>query len=579
MSVERDLLRLLGEMPSPDRLELAALSGWSRGAVYANCEALEGAGLIASLPHASERIAPTRRYQLTLAGLRRLADEEGLGMHELLRSRPLTAHWRRLLLERLDAVAVIYRLAAAITDAAWPLRFRWYRAQPMDAAVALPDGRSLFVVRQGETADRTAFGKRLWRLREGPRPGAYLLIAPDMVRLRHTARLMARAPAPAFLALERDAIGAGTGARVWRTAAGSPWLSLGEVLSHVAGSRAWPEEEPLTRTTVPRDIRLRNARDAPDWLLPALLGPAQKRVLGLVADWPWLAPAHLRGLLGVSDRRVAQLVHALEGVGLANRVAGRLVLADRGLALLARRDRSAANLALKRWSAKPLDPAAPPAWRNIAGRRSRQLLRTIEHTQAVHGFLAALMEQARSCGTEVVQLDPPHRASRYFRHRGVLRSVNPDAFGILRRDGRPWPFFLEWERRAVRPSTMAARLAPYLRYYASQRPTDDHGVRPHVLVVFDDELAATHFLRVAHGRMQRPRVEIPLLVSHRALLDREGPLGTAWRMPDASGAVRLPVVTATNPGRPEGVHPGAHPPARRNRAGLPDNLRAPVAPG
>ena len=45
----------------------------------------------------------------------------------------------------------------------------------------------------------------------------------------------------------------------------------------------------------------------------------------------------------------------------------------------------------------------------------------------------------------------------------------------------------------MRPTTMAARIAPYLRYYSSHRPTDDHGVRPAVLVVFDDDLAATHF--------------------------------------------------------------------------------------
>ena len=41
----------------------------------------------------------------------------------------------------------------------------------------------------------------------------------------------------------------------------------------------------------------------------------------------------------------------------------------------------------------------------------------------------------------------------------------------------------------MRPVTMAARLAPYLRYYASARPTDDHGARPAVLLVFEDELA------------------------------------------------------------------------------------------
>ena len=52
------------------------------------------------------------------------------------------------------------------------------------------------------------------------------------------------------------------------------------------------------------------------------------------------------------------------------------------------------------------------------------------------------------------------RASRYFQHDGVLHSVHPDAFGVLRRDGKTWPFFLEWEGRAVRPATMAARIAP-----------------------------------------------------------------------------------------------------------------------
>ncbi|MCY4393072.1 MAG: replication-relaxation family protein, partial [Chloroflexi bacterium] len=479
--------------------------------------------------------APTRRFHLTRAGLRRVAELEEMALGELLRSRPLTAHWRRLLLERLDGVASTYRLTAATTEAAWPLRFRWYRAQPMDAAIALPDGRSLFVVREGMTADRTSFAKRLWRLREGPRPGAYLLLVPDPVRLRHTARLMARASAPAFLALERDAVAAGTGARVWRTAPGSPWLSLREVVAHIAQRRAWPEEQPRARAIVPRDIHAHGLREAPDWMLPALLGAARKNALGLIADWPWIEPAALRALLGVSARQVSQLLQPLREASLVTSVGGRLALSDRGLTLLARRDRSAANLARRRWSARPLDPDAPPTWRNVTGRRSRQLLRTIDHTAAVHGFLAQLAGQARSEGWEVELLDPPHRASRYFRHHDRLHSVHPDAFGLLRREGTRWAFFLEWERRAVRPSTMATRLAPYLRYYASQRPTDDHGLRPDVLVVFEDELAADHFLRVARSEMRRARVDLPLRVSCRTLIERGGPLGFSWYAP-AGGA-------------------------------------------
>ncbi len=51
-------------------------------------------------------LAPTRRYHLTAAGLRSLADDEGMTVDELLRGRPVSAQWRRILMERLDALAV-----------------------------------------------------------------------------------------------------------------------------------------------------------------------------------------------------------------------------------------------------------------------------------------------------------------------------------------------------------------------------------------------------------------------------------------------------------------------------------------
>ena len=86
--------------------------------------------------------------------------------------------------------------------------------------------------------------------------------------------------------------------------------------------------------------------------------------------------------------------------------------------------------------------------------------------------------------------------------------------------------------RRAGPPPCPARLAPYLRYFSSHRPTDDHGVRPSVLVVFDDGIAATHFLRVAREEMQASRVNVPLWVSHREAVEQMGPLGSAWRTPD-----------------------------------------------
>ena len=540
--VDGELLRLLADMPFLDRMEMAAVSGWSRGAVYKAVSRLEDAGLIASVPHGTELTSPTRRFHLSATGLRLLAKYEDAALEDLLRSHPVSARWRRVLLERLDPVAVVYRLATAISNVAHPIRFRWYRAMPMDAAVILPDGGTIGIVRQGPTTDRTGFSKRLWRLRQGPLPGAVLMLMPDEVRLRHARRLLSQTPVPALFALEREVVGVAPDDPVWRLRSVSAEVSLRSAFDRMHRRGTLPAERPLARVSMPPDTDERApGGDAPDYLLPALLRPAEKRALDLLSDWPWLGLKDLAGLLGVSRPRVSQLVAALEGFGLVVRApasARRLALTDLGLAMLARRDRAAVGQARKRWSAAPTDSGD---WRAVSGRRSRQLLRDVEHTTAVHGFIAGLATQARTKGWEIAQLDPPLRASRYFRHFGGRRSIHPDAFGLLRRGYTAWPFFLEWERRAVRPVTMAARLAPYLRYYSSHRPIDDHGARPAVLVVFDDDLAATHFLRVAFVEMVETRTALPLLVSHQGLLEREGPLGQAWLAPGEGWEPDLPL--------------------------------------
>ena len=46
-------------------------------------------------------------------------------------------------------------------------------------------------------------------------------------------------------------------------------------------------------------------------------------------------------------------------------------------------------------------------WHNITGKRSHQILRHVEHTIAVHDFMALLVQQAPALGW-------PRRASRYL---------------------------------------------------------------------------------------------------------------------------------------------------------------------
>ncbi len=502
---EDELLRALARMPFFDRLEMVAVSGWSRGAVYEAVERLESGGFAASVPHATDLVPPTRRFHLTAAGLSRLAGEEDIDLDEIVLSHPVSAAWRRILMERLDALAVIYRLAAAVSGVTYPIRFRWYRAEPLDAALALPDGRTVGIVRRGLTSDRTAFSNRMRRLRDGPLPGAVLVLMPDEVGLRHARRMLTGAPVPCFLALEREAVSASPGDPAWSPPAVHTAIDLRSVLDRAEPGSPLPAEPEPSQASAPADLAVEGPGwNVPDHMLPCFLKPAKKRALDLLSDWPWIVLKDLAGLLGVSAPRASQLVNPLEGFGLATRApgaGGRLTLTDRGLAVLARRDRTSVGVAKKRWSVAPLVPKDPFDWRNVSGGRSRQLLRNVEHTAAVHAFVAALARQAGFLGWEIAQLDPPRRASRYFRHEGGMRSIHPDAFGLVRKGGTAWPFFLEWERRAVRPSTMSERLAPYLRYYSSHRPTDDHGTRPDVLIVFDGDIAHTHFLRVAREEM------------------------------------------------------------------------------
>ena len=356
-----DILRVLSETPFLHRGELASFSWWSESGIYKAVDRLQQAGLIASVPHATETQNHMERYYLTAAGLREVASYTDGGLDEALRARPVSAQWQRLLLERLDSLAAVYSVAEAISAVSTPLSIRLYRAAPIDAAVTLPDGRVIGIVRLGKMSDRTAFAKRMQRLNEGPLPGAVVLLVPNEIRLRHTRRILSRPRVPTFIALETEAVAAESTEPIWHMPDTTARLDMESVVRQVARGGRIPVEPPLATATLPDTLTADSPLShMPTHLLPSSLHPADKRVIDVLSDWPGIKAETLRELLDLKPTRFSQIGTRLKEARLIHvlRMDGnRLALTDRALGLLARRDRAAVGVARQRWSVGDIGPA------------------------------------------------------------------------------------------------------------------------------------------------------------------------------------------------------------------------------
>ena len=200
---------------------------------------------------------------------------------------------------------------------------------------------------------------------------------------------------------------------------------------------------------------------------------AEKDVLDLLAAWPLCSREQLAGLMGgVTMRRVNQALRPLRENDLVQEDDSRLMLTDRGLTCLARRDRAAVGLILDRWSAQP----AISNPRVYAGTALRALASQPRHHSGVTGFAAALSaEVSRSPDHDLFDLLPTHRSSIGYRRGRTNYAIHPDASFTLEYKGKWLPFLLEFERRATAPKRIPWRLASYRRYFASGWAERDQG--------------------------------------------------------------------------------------------------------
>ena len=426
------------------------------------------------------------------------------GTETFLREYPVSRQWYRLLADRLDAVAALYRVAALVADAdsqGKPVRVDHYRQGPYDVLITLSGGRSVGLLRQGPTLPSANLRYRLRTLENlphGQRPMATLALAHSDQANRRAVRTLGDPThhRATFVATEGELLAGNHKGVVWQQCGNgtehdlpvkvAPGVSLNAIIArtdrlaerlddlrqrHNPGKERRPSPNP--ETLYPDHLRA--AMPEPSKLLRSSLAVrltrAEKDALDLLAAWPLCTTDHLAGLMGgVTRRRANQVLNSLVGHALVRADGQRHVLTDDGLRCLAQRDRAAVGPMVGRWSARKRrrrNTRAPV----YAGTALRAIASQMEHHDAITGFAAALSaETARSPDYEVLDLMPTSRSAVGYRWDWTNYVVHPDASFQLAYRGRFRFYLLEFERRATTPRRVRTRLGNYRRYFDSGWP-------------------------------------------------------------------------------------------------------------
>ena len=567
-----DTLLLVCAAPLATVGELARFGRVSTSTLRERLGKLSQRGLVDSLAHRLGVLGPhpQRRYFPTEQGIVAGGGVEH-GRETFLREYPVSKEWFRLLVERLDAMAALYRVAALVAAAdphKQPVRVDHYRQGPYDMLITLSAGRSVGLLRQGATLPSANLRYRLRSLENllsKQRPTVTLVLTHSDQATRRAVRTLGHSMQhrTTFVATEGDLLAGDHRGVVWQQCGAGmgdnppvkvvPDVSLNAIVawtdrlleSSEADRRRYgfkaernptPDPEALypshRRATMPEPAQQLESS------LAVQLTRVEKDALELMAAWPLCTTEQLAGLMGgVTRRRANQVLQSLTQRALVRTDGQRHVLTGEGLTYLARRDRAAVRMVLGRWSARQRRPRNGKA-RGYAGSALRAVASQMEHHDALAGFAAAITaEAARSQEYGVLDLLPTSRSSIGYYYHGTNYVVHPDAsFTLDLRDGYRY-CLLEFERRAITPKRVRARLENYRRYFASGWPKRDHGGQlPLVLFVFQTPNAEDAFLRVAARSNS-----VPLSSSNLQTLTERGVLGDAWRLPPPNPADRVPL--------------------------------------
>ena len=519
-------------------------------------------GLVDSVPYHLGSLGPhpKRRYFPTERGIVAGGRIEH-GTEYFLTEYPVSKQWFRLLAERLDAVVVLYHVAALIADADPhddPVRVDHYRHGPYDMLITLSGGRSIGIIRQGATLPTSKLRYRLRsveRMRSGDRPFVTLVLTHADQATRRAIRSLGDPSEHrrTFVATEGELLAGDHTGAVWQQCGSGlgenppvrieadtslpdilAWMDrlLGKSHSFLR-DRLKVDPEALYPSSVKTAMPEPTQQLAP--ALSAQLTRAEKDVLDLLAAWPLCTREQLAGLMGgVTLRRVNQVIRSLRQHDLVRENASLLMLTDEGLTYLARRDRAAVGLTLNRWSPEPAHPTPSVH----AGTALRALASQMRHHAGVVGFAATLSaEVARSTDYDMWDLLPTSRSTIGYHYDQTTYVIHPDASFTLEYKGQWRPFLLEFERRATTPKRIPKRLKSYRRYFLSGWAKRDHGGHlPSVLFVFESPASESAFLEVADEVD-----DVPIVTSNTETLAEQGILGDSWILPPPHSLDKRPL--------------------------------------
>ncbi len=482
-SADKQTVELLCHTPLAKVDEMAALVRLPANTLRERLARLARKGLADSRPHRLELLGvrPQRRFFPTREGIVALASGGRAGIERLMRLYPVSRQWFRVLAERLDALAVLYRVAsiiAALDASDAPVVVTHCRTGPYDLLLRLPSGGTIGLVRQGPMLTSASLRYRIRtieRMDPFERPLLTLILTDSEQDTRRVLRTIAdpSAHSETLVAVTGEVIagrGEGRGEpRVWQqggygfasTPTLEPDVPLSTIVAHVhrlaegypSLSRA-PMRGPSggSRSDLPDPAeQLAHAPSA----LSLSLSRAEKRALDLLAGWPFCSPAQLAGLMdGVGERRANQVLHALRQHGLIQREELGYLLTDAGLTYLARRDRAAVGPTLDRWTPVRDEEGYVGSLVQTAANQHR-------HQAGVTEFCARLSgEAAHSPDHELLDLLPTQRSQISYEHQWTRYPLYPDAsFQLRAHDDWHW-CLVEFDAAPPRPAASLSGCAP-----------------------------------------------------------------------------------------------------------------------